>query len=281
MNASQIGLSTGCFYSREMSQSLREIRDGGFDLVEICFSPERFPLHDFSIVRKVASHLKDLGMTACSLHAKLPASCDLSALDPDLRERARNEIMAAASAASLLEAKCLVIHPGPETEIETTAPSLSQRARITIDQLATISERCAILGVECLLENRDSHHLFGQTNDLLRILAPLKRDTMGACLDAAYEAREGELGSIVPKILPRLELVHVHDTDDGGKNHLPPGDGTINWRTLLIDLKMSGFEKPIILEITGSDDANATMSDARRGRAFLKATYRWLALAGY
>jgi sugar phosphate isomerase/epimerase len=79
----------------------------------------------------------------------------------------------------------------------------------------------------------------------------------------------------------RLGLIHAHDSNLRGTKHLPPGDGTIDWRGLLIDFRQSGFDKPIILEIADSGDPEITMSNARRGRAHLKANYRRLALSGY
>ena len=281
MNASQIGLSTGCFYTSEIDRALLDIRDGGFELVEICFSPERLDYHDSSAVKRVRARLGELGLTACSMHENFPSFCDLSSPDPMRRQCSLHEVLAAAEAASLLQVRCFVIHPGLDATIQPSDPSFDVRGKIAADTLMAISERCRALGMECLFENRDAAHLFGTTSEILRILSSMENPTAGTCLDTGYEARDGELLSIVPRVRNSLGLIHAHDSNPRGAKHLPPGDGAIDWRGLLIDFRQSGFEKPIILEISDSGDPEVTMSNARRGRAFLKANYRWLALSGY
>lgn len=281
MNASPIGLSTGCFYTSEIDQALLDIRDGGFDLVEICFSPDRLDYHDLSSVKHVRARLGELGLEAYSMHENFPPFCDLSSPDPTQRRRSLDEVLAAAYAASLLEVRCFVIHPGLDTMLLPDDSTFVQRTKIAADTLTVLAERCRALGMECLFENRDAGHLFGATNEILRILVSMENSAAGACLDTGYESRDGGLRSIFPTMNGRLGLIHAHDSNLRGAKHLPPGDGTIDWRGILVDFRQNGFDKPIILEIADSGTPKITMSNARRGRAFLKANYRWLALSGY
>ncbi|HEY2574228.1 MAG TPA: hypothetical protein VGH65_09170, partial [Verrucomicrobiaceae bacterium] len=52
---------------------------------------------------------------------------------------------------------------------------------------------------------------------------------------------------------------------------LSPGEGVIDWRTLLLELDRSHFQGSLILELAGRDDESApqTMQRARKAAEFL------------
>ncbi len=73
-------------------------------------------------------------------------------------------------------------------------------------------------------------------------------------------------------------MIHAHDNDGAGDNHLPPGDGKINWDKFLRDLIEIRFRGAFILEMAGNADPAVTMANARRGRSYLRDIARRLLL---
>ena len=73
-------------------------------------------------------------------------------------------------------------------------------------------------------------------------------------------------------------MIHAHDNNGTNDDHLPPGDGKINWDEFLRDLVEFRFRGAFILELAGHNDPAVTMANARRGRTYLRDIARNLLL---
>ncbi len=274
-----IGLSTGCFYQTPLIDCLETIRASGFSMVEVVFSPSHLDYRDAQAVQEAAVRLDTLGMEAYSFHAPFADAIDISSLDPACREHALAEILRAVEAAAQLGVHYVVIHPGPEN---ADIPSREERV-LRIENVCSVLDRvalrCSELGIQCVLENKLPHLLFGQSSDLLWILTCMKGNRVGACLDTGHAFLAGDLNPLVYKMAPYLRLLHVHDNKGHGDDHLPPGDGRIDWTTLLKELATVQFAGAFILELAGGAEPDIIMARARRSRIYLRHRARRIALA--
>jgi sugar phosphate isomerase/epimerase len=123
--------------------------------------------------------------------------------------------------------------------------------------------------VDLCLENMLPHLLAGKTRDLLWILGAFETPGPGVCLDTGHAFLSGDLTTVVEKLSGHLVMVHANDNTGQRDDHLPPGDGDIDWTGLLSKLAAQRFTGVVILEIEGSDDNEHTLRLARRGRRHL------------
>ena len=279
MNNWPIGLSTGCFYRSRLVDCLETIRSSGFSMIEVVFSSPHLDYRDPLAVKEAAERIDSLGMEAYSFHAPFGDEIDISSLDATRREFALQEILRAVEAAALLGVHYFVIHPGPENADIPSREERMLRIENVCAVLDRVARRCAEVGILCVLENKLPHLLFGQSADLLWIVASLETNRIGACLDTGHAFLAGELEQLVVKMAPYLRLLHVHDNKGFGDDHLPPGDGRIDWTSLLRQLAAARFHGSLILELAGGDDPEVTMARARRARSYLRKRARRLALA--
>lgn len=121
--------------------------------------------------------------------------------------------------------------------------------------------------------------LFGNTSDILWILDALNGIEVGVCFDTGHAFLSGEMANLIRKLAGHLKMVHAHDNRGHFDDHLPPGDGSLDWQPFLRQLMQGGFQGALILEMAGTPDANATLANARRGRSFLREMLRQLTLA--
>ncbi len=273
-----IGLSTGCFYNQSILDCLPMIRESGFSTLEVCSSPTHLDYHDPVIVHRAAERLHELGMEAYSLHAPFADNIDIASSDDVLRNAALAEVLQAAEAAALLRVHYFVIHPGPEHPPATSGEEQLARMRNVVGTLNEVARRCHDLGIMCVLENKLPHLLFGNTSDILWILDAINGAEVGACLDTGHAFLSGDMHSLVKKLRGHLQMVHAHDNGRGGDEHLPPGDGRIDWEVLLRELIGIEFHGALILELAGQPNAEITMANARRGRQYLRGISRRIAL---
>jgi sugar phosphate isomerase/epimerase len=85
--------------------------------------------------------------------------------------------------------------------------------------------------------------------------------SVGVCLDAAHIHRFSELpqGAWVRDLNRRIRHLHVSDNDQTRSQHLPPGQGTIDWQDLLGALEAHDLCLPTTIEVPGVAGAEATI----------------------
>jgi sugar phosphate isomerase/epimerase len=274
-----IGLSTGCFYRTPLVDCLETIRGSGFSMIEVVFSPPHLDYRNPQAVQEAAARIDALGLEAYSFHAPFADDIDISSLETGCREHALAKILRAVEAAASLGVHYFVIHPGPENGDIPSREERMLRIENVCSILERVAARCSEVGIQCVLENKLPHLMFGQSADLLWILTCLKGNRVGACLDTGHAHLAGELYPLVHKMAPYLRLLHVHDNKGHGDDHLPPGDGRIDWTALLKELAAVNFTGAFILELAGGGEPDVIMARARRARSYLRQRARRIALA--
>lgn len=273
-----IGISTGCFYKSSILDVLELVRDGGFTLIEICSFPKHLDYHDADMIRQAADHIRRTGLEPISFHAPFADHIDITSPDPAQRGSSVQELLTAAAAAAELGVRHLVLHPGPETEGRPPDEEFRERlenAAVAIDQVAA---RCRELGLTLLLENMLPHLLFGRTQDMLYIMGAIEEANVGTCLDTGHANLAGDIASVVRKLSSHLRMVHANDNCADWDEHLPPGQGGIEWPLVLQQLEGCGFRGALVLELSArhGTDYQATMREARESRQYLQSICREL-----
>ena len=276
MTSWPIGLSTGCFYHQSILECLPLIRESGFSMIEVCSSPDHLDFRDLKSVQGAAERIKELGMEAYSFHAPFAPNIDIASSDSTQRAASVAEIFKAAEAAALLRVHYFVIHPGPENPAAIPAEEQLPRMQNVITSLNQVARRCHELGIMCVLENKLPHLLFGNTSDILWILGGINTAEIGVCLDTGHAFLAGDMHGLVHKLSGHLKMIHAHDNNGANDNHSPPGDGKIDWKEFLRDLLEVRFRGVFVLEMAGNDDPAVTMTNARRGRSYLREIARRL-----
>jgi len=279
MNDWPVGLSTGCFYQKSIFDCLDAILANGFSLVEICSFPAHLDYHDLPAVRRAAERLDVLGISAYSFHAPFAENIDISSPDKQRRTDSVREVLAAAEAAALLGVRHFVIHPGPEHCSLPNGDERLQRLEDVAHSLSEIAAHCKHLGIRCALENKLPHLLFGNTADMLWILGAMTVTDVGVCLDTGHAHLAGELDTAMQKLSRHLCMIHASDNHGQGDDHLPPGQGAIQWPRFFSLLRASDFHGSIMMEIAGHGEPAQILDSARHARQFLRRE-AWHSAAG-
>ncbi len=271
MGVLPVGLSTGCFYRRSIFEVLPEIRDSGFTLIEICSYPDHLDYRDQQAVQDAAGKLKEYGLQPFSFHAPFAADLDITSPDQNRRQASLEEMGRAVQAAALLEAKHFVIHPGPEKVAMISGQEHQQRLQNCATILQELARLCADCGIELVLENMLPFLLLGGTPNLQWLMKALAPFNPGFCLDTGHAHLTGRLPEIVALFGQQLKMLHAADNWGKTDDHLPPGQGSIDWRGLLVKLQEFAFQGVLILELSGDDGKSPqeVLAAARQARQFL------------
>lgn len=90
-------------------------------------------------------------------------------------------------------------------------------------------------------------------------------DRVGACLDAPHvhlNSRRSQ-GEWVRTLGSRIRCLHVSDNDGTFSQHLPAGQGTIDWKDVLGALVRQGLSAPAVIEVPGVAGARESIGYLR------------------
>lgn len=266
-----IGLSTGCFWRHRIFDVLEEIRAAGFDMIEVCSFPKHLDYHREDEVRRAGDLTRSLGLRPFSLHAPFADHIDITSPDDRVRTEAVAELVTACRAAFLMGVENVVLHPGPEREGRPPREEYLLRMRHAAHSLNEVAEYCSEQGLRLLLENMLPHLLFGQIADMMHLLGEINVRNAGACLDTGHAYLGGDLGSVIHKLSGHLKMVHINDNLGDRDSHLIPGEGSIDWKWVVGELREHHFEGGLILEMSARENESVadTLARARTGRDFL------------
>jgi sugar phosphate isomerase/epimerase len=272
MNDWAVGLSTGCFYRKSIFEVLPDIARSGISLLEICSYPEHLNYYDTEEVYATARSIEDHGLAVFSFHA--PFGLNLDIASPDRKERRRSlvELITAAHAAAALGAKHFVIHPGPEKEGKPLPEERLQLRKNAAESLEILAAECAGKSMRLVLENMLPHLLLGDPADLKWLMEALQPSGPGFCLDTGHAHLGGNLKGLTSLFPDQLIMIHAADNRGTHDDHLPPGQGDIDWHGLITDLGEWNFRGVFILELSGAGGKNPPelLADACQAREFIR-----------
>ena len=204
-----------------------------------------------------------------SLHAPFGHDVNLTSPDAGQRRDALRLLTLAADALAILGGRLYVIHPGGEDQ--RWVWDREHRLALSVDGLGQVWRACRERGLTLVVETPLPHLLGGQPADFAWILERLPAEGTGVCIDTSHCSLGGTLLDSIAANAGRL--VHVQASDNRGHtdDHLPPGQGILDWPAILGALDAARFAGVFMLEVTGEGDVSSCLDGLgdwkRRARA--------------
>jgi sugar phosphate isomerase/epimerase len=241
----RIGFSTGACTNLPILNILPAIRATGVSGVEVGTPPNHFDPRDKHQVEALKKALQAADLEAVSIHAPFGGPFDLADPDPHHRNTAVDASLTASAAISQLGGRLVVVHPSDRPRHDQNVQAgLADAAR----SLMSLAASCASAGLSLVVESPLPHLIGGSPAEfsaLLRDLPP----TVGVCLDTGHLALGRHWDAFIDIAGPRLRHIHANDNHGTWDDHLPPGDGQIDWSHIATSLRAARFSGWIMLEL--------------------------------
>ncbi|MCQ2085926.1 MAG: sugar phosphate isomerase/epimerase [archaeon] len=223
-----IGISSTGFCAYEISDIIAEIAKY-FDFWEI-FAEAKHHLH--VIESKLPSLTKSFNLKY-SLHAPI-SDINIASLNERIREDSVLEIISTIELATQLDIDKITIHPGI---LSMSVPCMRDKsitqAKKSLRSIDRISQQ---YGATVAVENMASFPFFlGQTPE--EIVNLLDGTNLAFCLDIGHANTTNQTESLITELRDRLTNIHIHDNNGERDEHLPLGEGNINFKNILSKLK--------------------------------------------
>ncbi len=263
-----VALSTGIFLSEPLPTILPRIRESGLRLIEVSAFTAHFDYKDLDLVQKTGDDMHKLGLRAISMHSPYSKEIDVTMLNEVDRKHSVAEIEIAIDALAILGGTKLVVHAG--SEAEEANGQIPKRLSQSLRSLTEIYNYCQKRDIKLVIENMLGHLVGGRIQELQWILSRLPRQNVGVCLDSGHSFLAKNLLKAVRTFAPNLSLVHAHDNKGIYDDHLPPGEGKIDWPKFLDALAAARFEGDIVIEVLGGNGGRDVLERVRQSVVFLK-----------
>jgi len=237
------GICTSVFGHRHAltPAKLRQLEGTGLGWLEIgALQPQHLNVFDDEKVAELAEAAAETPLNVWSLHAPF---CGLAMDDPDTREDGLRKLVQAARVAERLGAGIVVVHPGRDVpsvdrdrEVEWTRDGVARA-------LDVIPPR-AILA----LETMGPSSIGGRAEEMLRILEGFDTARVGVCFDTGHVNTGACVADVIRALAGHLVSVHLHDNYGDRDAHDMPGEGNIDWPTVLAGLRRAGYRGPLMAE---------------------------------
>lgn len=222
-NKYKIGISTTIDYSVAIETQFELFEKFGFDFVS--FSADLRHNHFFEIEKfgQLLVLLKEHNLFPESIHIPFCPPYDIAALDLRERQAALGLVDRFLEQTAAYGTPIAILHPHYYFSDEKEA--CLERAVGSLEQILTIKPDNIIIA----LENLPTPPGAWICRRLMEIFGP---DQFGFCYDSSHDNMSGPPFSLLEQLYPRLTTCHLSDNFGQSDEHLPPGDGNIDWKKL-------------------------------------------------
>ena len=167
-----------------------------------------------------------------------------------------------ARAAAELGVPVVVTHAGPFTLDESEFPARLEAVLRTCEKLASVAQET---GIVFALENV----MPGPATDLVCCaLRHLDPQHFGFCYDSSHEQIDGPRPfDLLGTLRDRVVAVRLSDRVRAFVDHVPPGEGFVDWAALVAALRATSFAGPLLFEVM------VTHALEKETRPFLRVAY--------
>jgi sugar phosphate isomerase/epimerase len=270
-------VSTQLYHGQRLDRAhLDEIAAHGFDAIEIVATGTHVDYHDAAALDTLAVWLRETGLRLHSIHAPVTDavvngrwSAPFNNASPveAVRARAVAETVAALDLARRVPVEVLVVHLGlPDVLAAGPGDNDPAAARRSVGEIAAAARS---VGVRVALEN-----IPGPLATPAALAALVEHDlddrSVGLCLDFGHAHLMDGVPDAIETMGGLLAATHVHDNHGARDEHLPPGEGTIDWPAAVMGLLKVGYDGLLMIECAaGGAPTGPLLERARRACARL------------
>lgn len=250
----KIGVSTLLYENEDIITAVTKIANAGHKRIELfCELPGFYPGKVEDRTLDALASLASRRQVAYSIH---PPCKGLNPASSDSEERARvvRAYTGTIDLAARLGIRDMVVHCGSKSNPYVPREVAFDLAQQTLQTVGAAAEEA---GVAMLLENT----CWGETSilrtpqDLVNLAGSCPSSTQ-LLLDTGHAAIWGVSPAECARAwLPRLGQIHAHDNHGEHDEHLPLGEGIIDWCGLIHFLAAESWDGVFMIEVAQQEDS--------------------------
>jgi sugar phosphate isomerase/epimerase len=244
-----IGLSSGARIDWPVAKVLEVFHQLDVPGVELATRPDHFDIRRPEDVAAVSARLHAFGIQPVSIHAPFGKGLDVADARPEVRAAGVNAALEAGRALKHAGGRLVVVHP---SDLVRHEHQVNARLEDAARSLTAAAAQCQKEGLVLAVESPLPHLIGGHPDEFAWLLGKIPADVK-VCLDTGHTTLGGFWDRFVEIAAGRLMHVHANDNHGRFDDHLPPGDGNIDWGHIVRTLREAQFAGWIMLELHCAD----------------------------
>lgn len=246
--------------TKDIFENIEELIEYGADKVELMMDGDKWDEME-RLFDDFTPKLKALPV-GYTVHP--PAwDINLTSENKAIREASFTEYKKAIEFASMIGAKHVVIHPGFCFSPVFNKQRAQERANDYMNQLCEVAKP---LNIKLVIENVGYNGSSLYTQDEFTRLLDSFDDVAGYLIDIGHaHLNHWDIPKLIRDTKDRLLALHIHDNTGAGDEHLPIGEGTIQWGGIFAAMKEISTDCQLILEYA----PNTPIEKLREGKELL------------
>jgi len=225
---------------------------------EIAIKGPELDVIDERAILRTANVLAEAGMRP-RVHAPF-FDLNPGALDPLIRQATGQRLEQTLRFAGLLQAELMIVHPGVD---KWRYPKLEHAwLNLALEFFPPLVEQAGQNGCRLAIEN-----IYEESPDtLVQLVDGIDSDFFGHCFDAGHWHLFGRrpMDEWLKSVSSRLFHLHLHDNHGRADEHLPVGDGTIDFNPLQKHLRKMPVAPSITLEARSLEHLQRSLLEVNR-----------------
>ncbi|HOM95576.1 MAG TPA: sugar phosphate isomerase/epimerase [Methanofastidiosum sp.] len=247
----KLGFSSLAFYEVPLENALIWGEDAKFNLLEIV--AENNHAIDEETMPKVKDILSSYSFEY-TVHSPF-SDINISSLNKSIRKVSIQQVKYAIYAVNEIGGKVMTFHPGRHSAATNRDKELTKK--ILFDSLKEISTYNEDYGVVIALENMPDTFVTTMkvSQEILEVLENKQLPGIKHTMDVGHlETNNVDIERYIQDLKDFLVHIHLHDNLGEFDNHLPLGEGNIDFSKVFMALKKINYSGRMILEMTNTED---------------------------
>ena len=233
----KIGVSTPCPIDEEM---FKKYKEAGIFLMEVSVDKWQCEKLDFALLKEWS---EKYGVELYSFHLPFWPFDEIDISSPAIAQPSIDCLSKYIVQGSKIGINKFIIHPSGEPIEEKDR---AQRLEIAKKSLYTLAELAKKYGSVICVENLPRTCLGRDSDDILELLSAHKDLTV--CFDTNHLLSEDPL-EFIKKVGNNIATLHISDYDFKNERHWLPGEGDLDWQSIIKALKDIGYSNAWLYEI--------------------------------
>jgi sugar phosphate isomerase/epimerase len=231
--------------NRPVASVLDDLHAAGVTAVEVGTPPRHFDPWRHDEVVTLGGRLKELSIEPIAIHAPFGGLLDLTDGNPHHRHAAIGAVLSAAAALRDVGGSRIIVHV---SDVPREGHDVQERLDRAVGSLRVLARACYHMDMTLIVET-PLPHLIGGDPDEFGAVMGLLDESVGVCFDTSHTTLGHHWDRFIEVAGRRLVHLHANDHRGSGDDHLPPGEGTIDWAHVRRTLDAINFHGWVVLEL--------------------------------
>lgn len=217
----------------------------GIGAIELSVAKPIYPNIDFASLQALAL---EYGVEVWSMHLPWYAeeeygNIDVSSTDADIRRRTLEYYLPVMEKAAEFGINKFVVHPSREPITAEERPERIKCAQDTLDKMARKAKQ---LGAVIAVEDLPRTCLGNCSDEILKLISV--NDDLRVCFDTNHLLFEDN-AQFIRKVGEKIVTLHVSDYDFVNERHWLPGEGKVDWQSVITALREISYNGVWLYEL--------------------------------